>query len=412
MNEVRESNTPHHVATLPKAYTRFDCDEFHRNPHPTYKLLRLLHPITYWAEHKAWLLTRHADVTAIREDRRFGTNRHADAPEQAWKFLRSEDIEALGTDSQRTRGAFGPYSLRTQHALLRDITARISAQKLLSLRRVHQFDLVVDFAYGVSIRVMAGLLGIPDRYLATFIQFAHAHSDLLNRQLNHAPDELYNRTMQLQMGLDLIRETVRMHRKLADGPLLISHLLREQREKRLTDAELVSSMVILAVEGIDHSRQLIASTVYQLLCHTDAYAQVQANPGLWPNAVRETLRYDYFVKLGAPYYALEDCHLHSTPIARGDRVYPIIAAAQRDPDVFSQPDTFDITRALDAVIDSGLNSFRGIDLNLPLLAEIATRTLFESLPALTMLQPPTYDTQHKTLRAMTSLKLKSSNALQ
>jgi pimeloyl-[acyl-carrier protein] synthase len=93
-------------------------------------------------------------------------------------------------------------------------------------------------------------------------------------------------------------------------------------------------------------------------------------------------------------------------ITRGERVYPVIGAAHRDPEVFLRPDEFDITRSMTAVLDGALAAHTFIGLNLARVeADVAARRLFEALPDLRMLAAPSYDHNHKTLRAMTALPL-------
>jgi cytochrome P450 len=219
--------------------------------------------------------------------------------------------------------------------------------------------------------------------------------------------QLQQRLADLTAGLELIKQAIQVRRQVADGPYLIDHLIRLcDDERRLNDSELVSLIAILAGEGLDTSRLLIANTVFNLLQQPAAMTLLQAYPALWPNAVKEVLRFDFPVKLGTPLYALEDYPIDGKVITRGERVYPVIAAAHRDPEIFHRPDEFDITRSMTAVLDGDLAAHTFIGLNLARVeAEVAAQRLFAALPELRMVAAPTYDAKHKTLRAMTALPL-------
>jgi cytochrome P450 enzyme len=407
--------SPGSALPMQSLYFAPHSDEFHRNPYPTYKLLQLLAPAMYWSEGKAWLMTRYADVAAIQRDNRFSLRfhhwkeyQHTPHEQLIWKGYEAFDLHALSdADNQRLANAVEAHLQQGSNGFPRAVIAAICDQELVRIGQADEFDLITDYAESVSVRALAKLFALPDKYLSHFINFTHAYLDLIDPSPAYSHEEMYRLMIKISIGRDLINDTLQERRAHGDGSFFIDRLICAQySDNHLNDEELISLIALFIAEGLDSSRLLIANTVYQLLSHPTTYAMLQANPALWSNAVREVLRYDFFSKLSAPRYALEDCRCGDAIIAQGERVYPIVAAAHRDPAVFARPDEFDITRNTDLVIDRGLGTHPFIGLNFAALeAEVAVRKLFEALPSLALAGPPTYDPDHRTLRAMTSLRL-------
>lgn len=388
-------------------------DAFNQNPYPTYKLLRLLAPIMYWERGASWLFTRYEDVVGIQHDHRFSSRfkdwhgfEHSLTEELIWNSYEKKDLHALNDeDNQRLHSAVVSY-FEYNEGFVRRLVEHIANQKLFRIGYIGAFDGMSDLAQGIAIRSIAQLFAIPERYLCLLGQFAQAYVELSDPGTSYNHEGLRHRIEQLMVGRVLIRNAIDIRRQVSQGELLIDHFIRLcDKDMRLSDTELVSLISILAVEGLCMGRLLIANTIFNLL-HYNALETLKENPSLWPIAVREVLRFDFPSKLGAPRYALEDCEWGGVRIARGDRLYLITAAANRDPAVFERPDDFDITRDPEKVLNWGFSAhaFAGMDLAL-IEAEVAARRLFEVLPSLRLVAPPTYDPRHKTLREITSLKL-------
>ncbi|TQM37729.1 cytochrome P450 [Pseudonocardia cypriaca] len=126
---------------------------------------------------------------------------------------------------------------------------------------------------------------------------------------------------------------------------IVSDLVRIHDEDgdRLTDVELVALVWLLVLAGQTPSN-LIANSVEALLAHPDQLAALRADPGLAPRAVEELIRWCSPQLLTIPRLAAQDGELAGVPIAKGDLVTAVLPAVNRDPRVFADPDTLDITR--------------------------------------------------------------------
>ena len=107
---------------------------------------------------------------------------------------------------------------------------------------------------------------------------------------------------------------------------------------------MISNAAVLLFGGIETTEGMIANAVWHLLSHPDQLARVRADPGLLANAIEESLRLEPAAAI-VDRYATADVELAGAPIARGELVRVSIAAANRDPAVFADPDRFDVARA-------------------------------------------------------------------
>jgi hypothetical protein len=125
---------------------------------------------------------------------------------------------------------------------------------------------------------------------------------------------------------------------------LLSRLVEAEMEgDRLTEAELLTTCVTLLTAGHETTTTLIANGLYTLLCHPQQMAQLRGNPALMPAAVEEMLRFESPLQRN-PRRVAEDLEFGGQRMRRGDYVLQILGAANRDPDVFADPDYFNLER--------------------------------------------------------------------
>jgi cytochrome P450 len=147
-------------------------------------------------------------------------------------------------------------------------------------------------------------------------------------------------------GTELSRyfEQLTEQRRATPGPDLLSELIAaEDAGDMLSHAELISTCALLLIAGHETTVNLIANGLLALLRRPDELAALRANPERAQGVVEETLRFDPPVQL-IPRIAADDLTVGGMDVARGDLVVMLIAAAQRDPAVFADPDRFDPTR--------------------------------------------------------------------
>lgn len=192
------------------------------------------------------------------------------------------------------------------------------------------------------------------------------------------------------------------------GEDLLSALARamDEDEDRLSPEEMLGMAFLLLVAGYETAANLLSSGVLALLRHPGQLAALRADWSLLDNAVEEMLRYEGPVETTAFRYAKENLTLGGTPVARGDSVAVVLAAASRDPRRFAEPDRFDIRRAAGGHLAFGHGIHRCLGAPLARLeGAVAFRTLLERCPDLAL------DTDPAALTWRPSLMLRGLHQL-
>jgi cytochrome P450 len=171
---------------------------------------------------------------------------------------------------------------------------------------------------------------------------------------------------------------------------LISALVRaEEAGERLSEDELLGMVFLLLIAGHETTVNLIGNGVLALLQNPDQLQKLQHDPSLIKGAVEELLRYDGPVETSTERFAREDVAIGGTVIPKGEMVMVVIAAADRDPERFADPDALDITRTDNRHLAFG----KGIHhcLGAPLArmeGQIAIGTLLRCMPKLRLKESP------------------------
>jgi cytochrome P450 len=135
-----------------------------------------------------------------------------------------------------------------------------------------------------------------------------------------------------------------IHRAPRDD-LLSSLVHAEEEGHRLTLDELLANTILLLLAGNETTTNLLGNSLVALLQHGEQLRRLRDDPTLIPTAVEEFLRYDSPVQFQGR-IAPEDVECGGKQIHRGDLVLPVLAAANRDPSHFPDPDRLDVTREL------------------------------------------------------------------
>ena len=265
-----------------------------------------------------------------------------------------------------------------------------------------QMELISQFSYPLPITVICEMLGIPpeDRE-----QTRRWSEDLLSAQ---SPERMEEIGRNIEEFIAYLRDLFARKRE-TPGDDLISQLLQVEVDgDRLTEDEILAMVFILFVAGHITTVNLIANGLFALLTHPEQAAKLRSDPGLVMNAVEEILRYYGPAETTTPRYAREDVELGGQAIAKGDPLLVVLAAADRDPARFADPQSFDITRD-DAnrhiAFGKGVHACLGAPLA-RLEGQIALETLFRRYPDLRLAVPASEITWAPSfLRSLTGLPL-------
>jgi cytochrome P450 len=252
-------------------------------------------------------------------------------------------------------------------------------------------ELVDAFAYPLPMTVICELLGVPreDRPQVRAWSEVLLESEGLTEEARAT----------IAAFSDYLRGLFAEKRRQPTDDMTSWLVQAEEEGDRLDEEELLSMVFILVVAGHVTTVNLIGNAVLALLNHPEQLARLKADPVLVPNAVEEVLRYWGPVEMASPRFAREDSTLDGTAITRAKGVFPVLAAANRDPVRFADPDRFDIERP-DASRHVAFGKGVHLCLGAPLArieGQVAVETIFRRWPELRLAAPLEMPPLHQSL---------------
>jgi nocardicin N-oxygenase len=289
----------------------------------------------------AWLVTRYADNRVVLADARFSRAAAAarDAPRARLIPLDRRAITALDPpEHTRLRALVTPAFTARRIERLAPFMADLAGRLVDGLLRAGPpADLVALLARPLALGVIGHLLGLPEPDHGQLQKWTDAYLSVDA----HTPEEMTAAVGELRA---LLGALVAARRK-APADDLVSVLCRPSGPDPLDDEEIISFGVTLLVAGYETMAAHLTSSVLVLLSHPDQLARLRREPGRWPGAVEELLRYTAISPSGGTIrIAMSDVELDGVVIRAGDAVLPSTISANRDPAVFADPDALDLGR--------------------------------------------------------------------
>jgi cytochrome P450 len=336
---------------VPLQYSPYDY-QIHEDPYPTYARLRDEAPLYRNDDLDFWALSRHEDVLSGFRNPAQLSNR----------FGVSLDPAAYGPDAHRAMSFLAldpPLHTRMRSLVSKAFTPRRVAELEEGVRRLavehveaaverNGFDFVADFAGLMPMDVISEMIGVPRTDRAELRRLA----DLLMHRVegfNDVPPEGVEAafTMAGYFG-DMV--TSRRARPAED--LASALLSADLGGDRLSDDEIISFLFLMVVAGNETTTKLLANAWYWGWRFPDQRAKVFADPGRIPDWVEETLRFDTSSQMLLR-VTTGDVELHGTVLPDGERVLLLVGSANRDPEVFADPDRYDIDRDTSKLVSFG-----------------------------------------------------------
>ena len=204
------------------------------------------------------------------------------------------------------------------------------------------FDLMETVAVPVPVLVIARILGVDESRLADFRQWSE--DVILGLNPVRTPEETA-RVVSGGAALDAYFGELMQARRKAPQEDLVTDMVQLQArgEAKVSDDEVCLNLQALLVGGNLTTTDLIGNGIWLLLTHPEQAAALRADPGLAAQAVEEVLRYEAPVQVTSRIVEA-DRTVAGCPMQKSQPVFMSLAAANRDPEVFSAPQDFDITQ--------------------------------------------------------------------
>ena len=359
-------------------------DEFFRDPYALYRRMRAEAPLYYNETEDFYAITRHDDVAAAFKDHESFSSargldlamvRTGDVPHKMIILMDPPDHRAMRSLLNK---AFTPRAMQSQKATVIEVVGHYLAKA-----DPDRFDVVQDFSGPFPVEVITRMAGVPAEYRQ---QVRH----WIDTSLHREPGQLEWNETNMKANVDaavyyygLVQERRANPKDDMISRLISAEITREDGQPgRLDDEEITGFAVLLGGAGAETVTKLIGSAAVVFAQNPDQWQRLLHDRTKIPDAVEELLRYVGPVQYNVR-YTLKEAHLPSGTVPAGKPVFLMGAAANRDPEVFSDPETFDIdrdrTKAQNLGLGYGIHSCLGAALA-RLEAAIALEHLLDFMP--------------------------------
>lgn len=378
---------------------RFDPGkaDFISNPYPTFAELRAHEPMYWDARTRVWLPTRFDDIKLILSDPRFGgldqsklvgaadSNIAQQLSHVAYHSLSYWMVNRNPPDHTRLRALMAPWFSKNAMEHLRPA---ISARVEQLLARVQPFgttDLLADFADELTFTTISEIMGIPHQDRPSLQKGQRELLGLLG--FNATALTRARAAMAMLNVLQYFNDLAGWRMREAGDDLFSALVLAHTREGLLTREELAPNAVMLMVGGEANTRAAIGNSVIALLEHPEQLEVLREHPENLRQAIEELLRYENSKQIVLR-VALADVVVSGELVRKGDVVQILLGAANRDPEIFPNPDGLELTRAPNPHLSFGFGIHYCLGAYLARLEiEIALTALLEHMPRLALAAP-------------------------
>jgi cytochrome P450 len=366
--------------------------ELRCDPYPTYRRMREEAPC-WLSPEGIWYFTRYADCfTLLRTPALSHDTTRSTSFERR---LSSDPVERQRQleESRRSRSLLEtdpPDHTRLRSLINRAFTApTVEAGRPMVIDFVDNLiddfdgpsvDLVSQFSSVLPIFVICGMMNVPTGERQELLDLGYALGRAVDADVSVDERIEANRRMQAYVAGLLDR------RRQNPGDDLITRLIAAADDGRLVDEnELQINTGVLLIAGFETTTNLISNVVYRLLEHPEQLQQLRADPSLIGTTIEEVLRFDPLSQFLMPRTIVDDIEIGGVALHPGDPVVPVLAAANRDPAEFADPETFDITRTVNRHLGFGVGPHRCIGAPLARMeAQIAVLRLVQRFPDLAL----------------------------
>ncbi len=366
-------------------------EDFLADPYPSYRKMREAGPICWSEASKSWYLTSYELISEITKDLRF------EKRIERWKEINPITRILPGPAHLiKSRKNWMLNENPPRHTELRSLVNRAFSPKMVMEMREHiqeiadklidsfisagKVEFISEFAFLLPVTVIAEMLGVPASDHAKFRQWSCDMSQTLEGTFDRATLQKSNKAN--DDLIDYLRPLLAQRKQQPKNDLISALILAEENGVKLTDEDILGNVVLILLAGHETTVNLIGNGIFLLLKHPFELEKLKKNPELIDQAVEEILRFDSPVQT-VRRLAGQDMSFHGQELKKGELLVLFLGAANRDPEIFAEPDNFDISRSPNKHLSfsSGIHHCLGASLA-RLEAKIAISTILSRLPNL------------------------------
>lgn len=320
------------------------------NPYPLFAQLRAEDPVHWDPYLHSWVVTRYTDVVTVLRD--FSASR-TPTPEQLSSMGLSR-LDPLARVMVKQMLFFDPPS----HSRIRGLAAcsftpqRVSALKsriqqltdslLDEVQARGRIDVIADLGEPLPAIITSELLGVSAEHARALKVWSANFAEMLGN-FQHNPDRVPIMLNTIENLTSFFRKAVEEQKKEPRPGLIHSLIKAEVEGNRLTDDEIIANCIITMVGGLETTTNLIGNGVLTLLRHPHQMERLRSDPSIIAPAIEELLRYESPSQHTAR-LAPADVELGGKKIRKRQAVIAVMAAANRDPERFPDPERLNLTR--------------------------------------------------------------------
>ena len=359
------------------------------DPNPFYRILRDDAPV-HISGFGGVVLSRYDDCRELLRDNRFGngdnssTQAFGAADPEVLAYRREMESRRSASRPESMLGLDPPDHTRQRGLVSRAFTPRrveglrsrvkaLTEERLDDLAEAGTGDAMTLLADPLPVSVISEMLGVPQ---TDWPEIRSLVGDLVLSLEPGANIEELKAAEAAGDGLwAYFAELVAIRRAEPQDDLLSALIAARDDHDQLSEGEILAVATLLFGAGAETTTNLIGNGLNALFNHPDQMERLWADPSLVPTAVDEILRFDSPVQIDGR-MCLEPAEAHGVRFEPGDRVLTLLGAANRDPDHFDQPETFDVGRKGEPVMSfaSGIHYCLGAN-----LARVEAQEVFAGL---------------------------------
>jgi pulcherriminic acid synthase len=313
---------------------------FAADPNPLLHELRRNHPVTWHEGMQCWILSRFDDVARSFKTKEFNSDNYS------WQLEPVHGrtiLQMEGREHSVTRNLIAPAFRGGE---LRDHFVPVIDKNAVDLidgfRMDGRVDLVDQFTVRFPINVIVDMLGLDKSDHERFGRWYHSIMAFLSN-LTQDPDVMAQGLATKEELQDYMLPIIAQRRENPGDDLLSTLCTAEVDGEQLSDIDIKAFVSLLLVAGGETTDKAMANMFMNLVANPDQLAAVREDRSLIEAAFAETLRHSPPVQM-IMRQAAEDVEMDGVTIPEGSTITSLIAAANRDPDVYADPDRFDIHR--------------------------------------------------------------------